>query len=81
MISLPNSGVQITLNEFLPLWRVIEDYIDNQKILSAGVCDFMFPLLSDFYDSCKVIDVKNRIQLQSFVFLFSSTNQVRIKLT
>ncbi|CAF3435419.1 unnamed protein product [Rotaria socialis] len=63
MISLPNSGVQIALNEFLPLWHVIEDYIDKQKILSAGVCDFMLPLLSDFYDSCKHKPCTNQINL------------------
>jgi diketogulonate reductase-like aldo/keto reductase len=54
MISLPNYSSQITLNEFLPLWRLVEDYIDKQKILSAGVCDFMLPLFSDLCDACKV---------------------------
>lgn len=56
MISLPNYGAQLTLNEFLPLWRIIEDYVDKQKILSAGVCDFMLPLLSDLCDAAKVRD-------------------------
>ncbi|CAF4775614.1 unnamed protein product, partial [Rotaria socialis] len=53
MISLPSYGAQLTLNEFIPLWRIIEDFIDKQKILSAGVCDFMLPLLSDLCDSAK----------------------------
>ena len=57
MISLPNYGAQLTLNEFLPLWRIIEDYVDKQKILSAGVCDFMLPLLSDLCDAAKVRDL------------------------
>jgi diketogulonate reductase-like aldo/keto reductase len=55
MISLPNYGAQLTLNEFMPLWTIVEDFIDKQKILSAGVCDFMLPLLSDLYDAAKVI--------------------------
>ncbi|CAF3671140.1 unnamed protein product [Rotaria sp. Silwood1] len=63
MISLSNFGVQITLNDFLPLWRVIEDYIDKKKILSAGVCDFMLPLLSDLYDACKHKPYANQINL------------------
>lgn len=54
MISLPNYGAQLTLTEFLPLWRVVEDYIEKQKILSAGVCDFMLPLLSELCDAVKV---------------------------
>lgn len=54
MLSLPNYGAHITLNDFLPLWRIVEDYIDKQKILSAGVCDFMLPLFSDLCDACKV---------------------------
>jgi len=58
MISLPNYGAQIELNDFLPLWRIIEDYIDKQKILSAGVCDFMLPLFSGLCDSCKVRNSK-----------------------
>jgi len=62
MISLPNYGAQITLNEFLPLWRIIEDYIDRQKILSAGVCDFMLPLFSDLCDACKVRNSEIKIQ-------------------
>ncbi|CAF4060880.1 unnamed protein product, partial [Rotaria sordida] len=53
MISLPNYGSQLTLQEFMPLWNIIEDFIDKQKILSAGVCDFMLPLLSDLYDRAK----------------------------
>jgi len=56
MISLPNYGSQLTINEFIPLWNIVEDFIDKQKILSAGVCDFMLPLLSDLYDAAKVID-------------------------
>ncbi|CAF1221632.1 unnamed protein product [Rotaria sordida] len=63
MISLPNLGVQIKLDDFLPLWRIIEDYIDKQKILSAGVCDFMLPLLSDLYDSCNHKPYANQINL------------------
>lgn len=55
MISLPNYGAQLTLTEFMPLWRVVEDYIDKQKLLSAGVCDFMLPLLSGLCDAAKVI--------------------------
>ncbi len=62
MISLPNYGAQITLDEFLPLWRIIEDYIDRQKILSAGVCDFMLPLFSDLCDACKVRNSEIKIQ-------------------
>lgn len=54
MISVPNYGSHITIEEFLPLWNVIEDFIDKKKILSAGVCDFMLPLLSDLYDRVKV---------------------------
>lgn len=54
MLSLPNYSSQVTLEEFLPLWRVVEDYIDKQKILSAGVCDFMMPLFSDLCQSAKV---------------------------
>lgn len=54
MISLPNYGADVTLNDFLPLWRVVEDYIDKQKILSAGACDLMVPLFSEICDSCKV---------------------------
>ena len=60
MISLPNYGAQLTLAEFMPLWRVVEDYIDKQKLLSAGVCDFMLPLLSGLCDEAKVIAVKVR---------------------
>ncbi|CAF1229876.1 unnamed protein product [Adineta steineri] len=63
MLSLPNYGAQITLNEFLPLWRIIEDYIDKQKILSAGVCDFMLPLFSDLCDACKHKPYANQINL------------------
>ncbi|CAF0845385.1 unnamed protein product [Adineta ricciae] len=63
MISLPNYGAQITLNEFLPLWRIVEDYIDKQKILSAGVCDFMLPLFSDLCDACKHKPYANQINL------------------
>lgn len=55
MISLPNYGSDLTLKEFMPLWNTIEDFIDKQKILSAGVCDFMLPLLSDLCDNAKVI--------------------------
>jgi diketogulonate reductase-like aldo/keto reductase len=54
MISLPNYGAQLTLNDLMPLWNIVEDFIDKQKILSAGVCDFMLPLLSDLYDAAKV---------------------------
>jgi diketogulonate reductase-like aldo/keto reductase len=54
MISLPNYGGQLTLSDFMPLWNIVEDFIDKQKILSAGVCDFMLPLLSDLYDTAKV---------------------------
>ncbi|UJR10264.1 hypothetical protein I4U23_014472 [Adineta vaga] len=54
MIALPNYGAQITIDDFLPLWRIVEDYIDKQKILSAGVCDFMLPLFSDLCNACKV---------------------------
>jgi len=63
MISLPNYGSHITLNDFLPLWRIVEDYIDKQKILSAGVCDFMLPLFSDLCDSCKHKPYANQINL------------------
>ena len=55
MISLPNYGSKLTLNEVIPLWNVIEDFIDKRKILSAGVCDFMLPLLSELHDVVKVI--------------------------
>jgi diketogulonate reductase-like aldo/keto reductase len=60
MISLPNYGAQLTLAQFMPLWRVVEDYIDKQKLLSAGVCDFMLPLLSGLCDAAKVITVDVR---------------------
>ncbi|CAF2938057.1 unnamed protein product [Rotaria sp. Silwood2] len=63
MISLPNYGSHITLKEFLPLWNIIEDFIDKQKILSAGVCDFMLPLLSDLYDNAKHKPYANQINL------------------
>lgn len=55
LIAIPHSSAQTTLNDVLPLWRVVEDYIDKQKILSAGVCDFMLPLLSDLCNSARVI--------------------------
>lgn len=54
LISPPNYSQHITLEEFLPVWRVVEDYINKQKILSAGVCDFMLPFFSDFCDACQV---------------------------
>lgn len=63
MISLPNYGSHITLEEFLPLWNVVEDFIDRKKILSAGVCDFMLPLLSDLNDSAKHKPYANQINL------------------
>lgn len=56
MISLPNYGSQLTIEEFLPLWRVVEDFIDKQRILSAGVSDFMLPLLSDLCEKAKVVN-------------------------
>jgi diketogulonate reductase-like aldo/keto reductase len=79
MISLPNYGAQLTLEQFMPLWRVVEDFIDKQKILSAGVCDFMLPLFSDICDAAKVID--SNINLIEFLpsDLFS-INPMRIKL-
>jgi len=63
MISVPNYGSHITIEEFLPLWNVIEDFIDKKKILSAGVCDFMLPLLSDLYDRVKHKPYANQINL------------------
>jgi glutamate--cysteine ligase regulatory subunit len=63
MISLPNYSSEITLNDFLPLWRIVEDYIDKQKILSAGVCDFMLPLFSDLCNACKHKPYANQINL------------------
>lgn len=63
MISLPNYGAHLTLEEFMPLWRVVEDYIDLKKILSAGVCDFMLPLLSDLCDASKHKPYANQINL------------------
>lgn len=54
MISVPNYGADLTLSKFMPIWRVVEDFIDKQKILSAGVCDFMLPLLSDLFETAKV---------------------------
>jgi diketogulonate reductase-like aldo/keto reductase len=68
MISVPNYGSQITLKEFLPVWRVIEDYIDKQKILSAGVCDFMLPFFSDLCESSKV---RNFITIKFYFNLFA----------
>jgi hypothetical protein len=76
MISLPNYGAHLTLNDFMPLWNIIEDFIDKQKILSAGVCDFMLPLLSDLYNAAKVI-------LKIFIFrllILFSINHMPIKL-
>ncbi len=67
MISLPNYGAQLSLNDFMPLWNVIENFIDKQKILSAGVCDFMLPLLSDLCNAAKVIDFH---LLKFFIFRF-----------
>jgi len=64
MISLPNYGAQLTLNDLMPLWNIVEDFIDKQKILSAGVCDFMLPLLSDLYDTAKV----NHKKILFFIF-------------
>ncbi len=78
MISLPNYSSQVTLNDFLPLWRIIEDYIDKQKILSAGVCDLMLPLFSDICDACKVWKFK-KLNSRSFYF-YSSINPMPIKL-
>jgi diketogulonate reductase-like aldo/keto reductase len=65
MISLPNYGAKLTLNEFMPLWRVVEDYIDKQKILSAGVCDFMLPLFADICDAAKVQTSDHQYRLSS----------------
>ena len=56
MISTPNYGAQLTLNNFMPLWNIVEDFMDKQKILSAGVCDFMLPLFSEFCNAAKVIN-------------------------
>jgi len=63
MISLPNYGAQLTLDEFMPLWNIVEDFIDKQKILSAGVCDFMLPLFSDLYDAAKHKPYADQINL------------------
>ncbi len=70
MISVPNYGSQITLNDFLPLWRIIEDYIDKQKILSAGVCDFMLPLFSELCNACKVRSSKSKKKFILFRYVF-----------
>lgn len=70
MISLPNYGGQLTLTEFMPLWNIVEDFIDKQKILSAGVCDFMLPLLSELYAAAKVIFIKKIFLFINFSFLF-----------
>ncbi|CAF1056382.1 unnamed protein product [Rotaria sordida] len=78
MISLPNLGVQIKLDDFLPLWRIIEDYIDKQKILSAGVCDFMLPLLSDLYDSCNHKPYANQINLEHNIQLLTHSDPIDI---
>jgi diketogulonate reductase-like aldo/keto reductase len=81
MLSLPNYSAQITLNDFLPLWRIIEDYIDKQKILSAGVCDFMLPLFSELCDSCKVNYSKKKTNKNfNFNFFPFSINHMQIKL-
>jgi hypothetical protein len=68
MISLPNYGGNLTINELMPLWTIVEDFIDKQKILSAGVCDFMLPLLSDLYDAARVFHLN--ISLNFFIFKF-----------
>lgn len=68
MISMPNYGAQLSLNEFMPLWNVIEDFIDKQKILSAGVCDFMLPLLSDLYNAAKVNHFSHQFMLKSISY-------------
>jgi hypothetical protein len=57
MIALPKYGAQLTLNDFMPLWRVVEDFMDQKKILSAAVCDFMLPLLSDVSNAAKVMNL------------------------
>ena len=71
LISPPNCSQQITLEEFLPIWRVVEDYINKQKILSAGVCDFMFPFFSEFCDACQV--VKNLSLIKIFLSCLAQT--------
>ncbi|CAF1461723.1 unnamed protein product [Adineta ricciae] len=63
MISLPNYGALLTLKEFMPLWNILEDFVNKQKILSAGVCDFMLPLLSDIYDAAQVKPYADQINL------------------
>lgn len=79
MISLPNYGAQLTLDQFMPLWNIVEDFIDKQKILSAGVCDFMIPLFSDLCDAAKVINYNiNLFEFQSSDLF--SINHMRIKL-
>lgn len=70
MISMPNYGAQLSLNDFMPLWNVIEDFIDKQKILSAGVCDFMLPLLSDLYNAAKVSRLSsNELSMDIYIYV------------
>ena len=80
MISLPNYGAQLTLEQFMPLWRIVEDFIDKQKILSAGVCDFMIPLFSDLCDAAKVILIQKINLFQVLYLNFFSINHTQIKL-
>ena len=77
MISFPNYGSNISLKEVLPLWNIVEEFIDQKKILSAGVCDFMLPLLADLNDAAKVFNPNFSILFLKSLF---SINHTRIKL-
>ncbi|CAF0740237.1 unnamed protein product [Didymodactylos carnosus] len=63
LLSFPNYGAKLTIDEILPLWNVVESYMNNQKILSAGVCDFMLPLLLELCDHAKHKPYADQINL------------------
>lgn len=66
MISLPNYGALLTLKDFMPLWTIVEDFVNKQKILSAGVCDLMLPLLSNIYDAAQVAFLFSKFSIEFF---------------
>ncbi|RWS29287.1 Glutamate--cysteine ligase regulatory subunit-like protein [Leptotrombidium deliense] len=85
ILSLPPSGMKITLEEMKPIWQCVEQIVADAKVLDVGVTDLDTNQLKDLYFwAQKVKPSTNQINLEACCVIppemtaFANENNVKL---
>ena len=67
LLAFPEMQENITVDQIKPYWEVLEDLVEQERVLSLGICDLDKASLEELYEWAKVCFFSDSLSVQLYV--------------